>query len=87
MQLADNLNPLTLSLSPSRSYIPTYTATHLWKWHWHTDRPSTEDEVTLKPSDQDSHWGALGFFPGTRSRGISLAKCLRGVVALLKDGN
>lgn len=76
MQLADNLTPLTL----------THTA-HLWKWHRHIERPPTEHEVTLKPSDQDSHWGALGFLPGTRSRAISLAKCLRGAVTLLKDGN
>lgn len=35
--------------------------------------PPTDDEVTLNPGDQESQWGALGFFPGNRSRGISLA--------------
>lgn len=60
MKLAENLMPLKPTM---------HITAHLWKWHWHTDRPPTEDEVTLRPSDQDSPRGALGLFPGTRVQG------------------
>lgn len=81
MQLADNLTPLT--------HLHTHTHIHRLQHICGSDtnRHPAEDKVTLKPSDQDSHWATLGFFPGTGSRGISLAKCLWGVVTLLKDGN
>lgn len=78
MQVADNLTSLTRTQT-----LQQICGSKTGK----TDRHPTEDEVTLRPSDQHSHRGALGFFPGTGSRGISQAKCLRGVVALLKDRN